>query len=85
MIYDPYSRFGLCFHENQLGQSPIGTNACFCTGKDASGMCRCEKMQKYRSLATPKPKLTTVWEGDSLDILARESIEGLTKHQPKGK
>lgn len=33
----------------------------------------------------PKPKLTTVWEGDSLDILARESIEGLTKHQPKGK
>lgn len=40
---------------------------------------------KDRSLATPKPKLTTVWEGDSLDILARESVEGLTKHQPKGK
>lgn len=33
----------------------------------------------------PKPKLITVWEGNSLDILARESIEGLTKHQPKGK
>lgn len=61
------------------------TNACFCTGKDASGMCRCEKMHKYRSLSAPKPKLTTVWEGDSLDILAREYIEGLTKHQPKGK
>jgi len=40
---------------------------------------------KEHFFPSPKPKLTTVWEGNSLDILARESIEGLTKHQPKGK
>lgn len=62
-----------------LGRLPPSYNACTCA-------CHRTPMLHFVACCRPqKPKLTTVWEGDSLDILARESIEGLTKHPPKGK
>jgi hypothetical protein len=95
-----YKKNGVTYYDNGLASqdpSPY-TNICFCTGKDASGMCRCEKMHEYPALFTRKTDIVALGQEairrfanvlaylhtQELNEAAQDAIEGRTRHNPQG-